>query len=236
MKIRCFILLLILLGGFKTKAQQNFTVKGIVFKNGSTDRIISATITNTTQHSTTQTDEFGTFAIVVALGDTLNISKTSFQEINKVIAKKQNMLVYLNNATVLTEVVVKAKSIKQEQKEILAGYKSKGVYNNGKTPFLMYIFNPLSALQNLLSKDAKNAKTFYKYISRENGEDFIDGKFNIMLIKNNTNINETDIAEFMYTYRPTYLDVKYWNDYDAIKYIKNSFLKYQETKKNNLRF
>jgi hypothetical protein len=231
MKIRYFLLLIIFLGWFKTQAQEKFMVKGIVFKNNSTDRVINATVANTSQNTITQTDDFGTFAIEVTLGDTLNISKTSFQEINKVIVKKQNILVYLNKATELTEVVVKAKSIKQEQKEILAGYKSKGVYNNGKTPFLMYIFNPLSALQNLLSKDAKNAKTFYKYISRENGESFVDGKFNIELIKANTNINETDIAEFMYAYRPKYLDVKYWNDYDAINYIKKAYLKYKEGKK-----
>ncbi len=231
MKIRYFLILIILVGWFKTYAQEKFIVKGIIFKNNSTDRIFNATVTNTTSKTTTQTDEFGTFAIEVLLGDTLNFSKSSFQEVNKIIVKKQNLLVYLNIATVLSEVVVKAKSVKQEQKEILAGYKSKGVYNNGKTPFLMYIFNPLTALQNLLSKDAKNAKTFYKYISRENGESFVDGKFNIALIKANTNISETDIAEFMYTYRPKYLDVKYWNDYDAINYIKKSYGKYKENKK-----
>lgn len=231
MKIWYLYLLILLLLWGKTQAQEVFILKGIVFKNNSTDRVVNATIANTNKQTTTQTDEFGTFAIVVALGDTLNVSKTGFQEIDKIISKKQNIIVYLNTATVLTEVVVKAKSVKQEQKDILAGYKSKGVYNNGKTPFLMYIFNPLTALQNLLSKDAKNAKTFYKYISRENGESFVDGKFNISLIKNNTNINESDIAEFMYMYRPKYVDIKYWNEYDAINYIKKSYLKYKQTVK-----
>lgn len=229
MKIWCFNLLILFLLWGKTQAQEVFTVKGIVFKNGSTERISSATIANINKNTSTQTDDFGTFAIEAALGDTLNVSKAGSQEINKIITKKQNIIVYLNAATVLTEVVVKAKSVKQEQKEILAGYKSKGVYNNGKTPFLMYIFNPLTALQNLLSKDAKNAKTFYKYISRENGESFVDGKFNITLIKNNTNINESDIAEFMYLYRPKYVDIKYWNEYDAINYIKKSYIKYKQT-------
>ena len=41
-------------------------------------------------------------------------------------------------------------------------------------------------------------------------------------------VSETDIAEFMYMYRPKYVDIKYWNEYDAINYIKISYLKYKE--------
>jgi hypothetical protein len=230
--MRNFILYLFLLlfSTLSSKAQESFPIKGIVFKKGGSERITSAEVRNITQKTSTQTDEFGTFSILVSLNDSLVISKSDYQEAIKVVLKRQNMIIYLNPTISLEEVTVKAKSVKQEQKEILEGYKSKGVYNNGKTPFLMYIFNPLTALQNLLGNDAKNARTFYRYVSRENGENVVDTRFNIALIKNNTSINESDIAEFMYLYRPKYIDVQYWNDYDAINYIKKSYQKYKKTK------
>ena len=230
MNRKLYFFALILLTTLNAKAQEVFSLKGIIFKNGGTERIVGAEIKNQTKKTSAQSDEFGTFSIVASLNDSLVISKNDFQEVLKVVLKKQNMIIYLNPSLRLQEVVIQGKSVKQEQKEILQGYKSKGVYNNGKTPFLMYIFNPLTALQNLLGDDAKNARTFYKYISRENGESVVDKRFNITLIKNNINIKETDIAEFMYIYRPKYIDVQYWNDYDSINYIKKSYKKYKQTK------
>ena len=215
---------------FSAKSQESFILKGIVFKKGATDRLVGAEIINATQSTHTVSDEFGTFSMVVFINDNLIIKKEFFQETVKVVLKKQNIIIYLSPSLRLDEVVVQGRSVKQEQREILEGYKSKGVYNNGKTPFLMYIFNPLTALQNLLGDDAKNARTFYKYISRENGESTVDKRFNITLIKNNINIKETDIAEFMYLYRPKYVNVQYWNDYDAINYIKQSYKKYKQPK------
>lgn len=222
-----FFLLLVLL---KINAQEVFTLKGIVFVNGKTERLNNAQIANQTKNTQTQTDDFGTFSIQVSINDILVISKANFQEITKVIIKKQNIILYLKPAQVLEEVIIKAKTQKAEQNEILEGYKSKGVYNNGKTPFLMYIFNPLTALQNLLGNDAKNARTFSKYISRENSESFVDAKFNATLINSNTNISQANLAEFMYLHRPTYQNAKYWNDYDAINYIKLQYIKYLSNK------
>lgn len=211
-------------------AQEIFELKGIVFQYGGTERVDNATVYNQTRRLSSTTDDFGTFSVRAALGDTLLISKSNYQETTKTVLKKQNIILYLKLALQLNEVVVKAKSVKQEQLEILDGYRAKGVYNNGKTPFLMYIFSPLTALNNLLGNDAKNARNFSKYIARENAETVVDRRFNITLIKNNTSIKETDMAEFMYLYRPKYEVVKYWNDYDAINYIKKSFKKYQKAK------
>ncbi|TAF45029.1 MAG: hypothetical protein EAZ51_07665 [Sphingobacteriales bacterium] len=230
MKFWAYSICLILFLHTKAEAQETFELKGIIFQLGGTERISKATVYNKTKNFTSLSDEFGTFSLPTAVGDTIILSKSNYQESTKIIAKKQNIIVYLKLALKLEEVVVKGKSIRQEQLEILDGYRAKGVYNNGKTPFLMYIFSPLTALNNLLGGDAKNARNFSRYIARENAETVVDRRFNINLIKNNTPIKDTEIAEFMYLHRPKYEVVKYWNDYDAINYIKKEFKKYQKTK------
>lgn len=225
-----FYMYLMIFISLQTKAQEIFDLKGIVFEFGGTERISQAYIYNKTKNIHSISDEFGTFTIRTSLGDTLLISKSNYQEVTKLILKKQNLIIYLKIALQLEEVVVKAKSVRQEQLEILDGYRAKGVFNNGKTPFLMYIFSPLTALNNLLGGDAKNARNFTTYVARENAESVVDKRFNITLIKDNISIEDSNIAEFMYLYRPKYELVKYWNDYDAINYIKKNYAKYQKTK------
>lgn len=214
-------------------AQERMLLKGLIFKKGTSQRLSNVTITNKVSKIKSISDVWGNFSIEANLGDTLLFKREDLQEYELPINKKQNLLIYLSEALVLKEVVVKEKSKQQEQKEILQDFRSKGVYFNGKPPLLAYIFTPLTALNELLGKDANNARRFGNYIARENAESEVDNHFNDALIKKTVAIKDEDLAEFKYLYRPKPEDVTYWNVYDDMKYIKDCFEKYQKRKKLN---
>lgn len=213
-------------------SQEKFIVKGIIFHDENKQRVENVIIKNLNTNENTITDTWGTFIISASLGDTLLFQKERFRDIVKIIAAKQNLVIYIKPSLILDEVIVQGKSRGAEQKEILDGYKSKGVYFNGSPSLLFSLFHPLTAIHELLSKDAKDAKRFVGYISRENAQSAVDRKFNPSLISQHIPIDEKDIAEFMYYYRPKPEQITNWNDYDVIKYIKDSYQKYLKEYKN----
>ncbi|MBC7654609.1 MAG: hypothetical protein H7098_09080, partial [Oligoflexus sp.] len=179
-------------------------------------------------------DDYGNFSINVSIGDTLVITKVNYQDQEKAIIQKQNLVIYLKKSITLNEVVVKQQTRKAEQKEILDGYRSKGVYYGGKPPIFAYIFTPLTALHELLGKDAADARRFGSYIYKENAETRVDAHFSVSIIKESVKIKDEEMVEFMYLYRPKPEDVTYRNRYDDMNYIKKSYQVYLKTKKDRL--
>jgi hypothetical protein len=210
----------------RSYGQEQFVLKGVVFSDLNKQRLPYVNIINQRTQVNIKSDEWGVFAITAQIGDTILIQKEGFQEFSKNISAKQNLVVYLKGVIKLEEVVVTQPSKKADQKEVLDDFRSKGVYFNGSPPLLFSIFHPLTAIHELLSKDANNAQRFVNYISRENAESAVDRKFNKWLIMKHIPIKDEDVAEFMFLYRPKPNQVTYWNDYDVIKYIKDSYQKY----------
>lgn len=213
-----------------THAQQEGILKGLVFKKGTSQRLQDISIENKTSKKFILSDEWGNFSISANIGDTLLFKKEGFQEFEKIIRDQQNLIIYLEASILLEEVVVKQKTTKQEQQEILDGYRSKGVYYNGNPPLLVYLFNPLTALHELLGKDANNAKNFGNYIQRENAESRVDAHFNAQIIRTSIKIKDNELVEFMYLYRPKPKEVIYRNTYDDMAYIKKSYRAYLKMK------
>jgi hypothetical protein len=211
-------------------AQEKVIFKGLIFTKGTSERLPDVQIKNKTSEEITLSDKWGNFSISAALGDTLLFQKNGLQDFEKAIDTKQNLLIYLAASILLEEVVIQQKSKKQEQQEILDGYKSKGVFYNGDPPFLVYLFNPLTALNELLGKDANNAKRFGNYIQKENAESRVDNHFNEQIIKKSIDIKDSEMVEFMYLYRPKPEDVMYRNTYDDMAYIKKSYRSYLKRK------
>lgn len=211
-------------------AQDHISLKGLIFKKGTSQRLSKVTIENKQSKIKSESDEYGNFLIEVNIGDTLYFYKYGLQDEETIITKKQNLIIYMSENLILQEVVVKEKSKQQEQKEILQDFRSKGVFYNGKPPLLAYLFTPLTALNELLGKDANNARRFGNYISRENAEVEVDRHFNDVVIKKAINIKEENLIEFKYLYRPKPEDVTYRNVYDDMKYIKDSYQKYKKRK------
>ena len=226
-----FLIFLLLFLSTITFAQEKITLKGLIFKRGSNQRLSNVMVKSSAYKVLTYSDEWGNFSISTTLGDTLVFQKDGLQDFEKVITQPQNLIIYLAAPLLLAEVVVKEKSKKLEQKEILEGFRSKGVFYNGNPPLLVYIFSPLTALNELLGKDANNAKRFGNYIERENAESNVDAHFNIQIIKISVAIKEKELVEFMYLYRPKPEDVIYRNTYDDMNYIKKSYQAYLNKKK-----
>lgn len=213
------------------KAQENFIIKGLIFRTSTSQRIGSVAIENKQKGLATFSDDFGNFSISAALGDTLTFKKQGFSDQEKIIIAKQNLIIYLNAALILDEVVVKGQTKKAEQREILDGYRSKGVYYNGNPPLLAYIFTPLTALNELIGKDANNARRFGNYVARENAESEVDKHFNATIIKTAVKIKDEDLAEFMFLHRPKPEEVTYWNYYDDLAYVRKAYQAFLKKKK-----
>ncbi len=205
-------------------------LKGLIFKKGTSQRLQDISVENKATKESVFSDEWGNFSISANIGDTLLFKKEGLQDFEKIIQDKQNLIIYLQTPILLEEVVVKQKTTKQEQQEILDGYRSKGVYYNGNPPLLVYLFNPLTALHELLGKDANNAKNFGNYIQRENAESRVDAHFNEQIIKTSIKIKDNELVEFMYLYRPKPEEVTYRNTYDDMAYIKKSYRTYLKRK------
>ena len=212
-------------------AQDRTNIKGIIFKKETNARLYAVKILNTKTNDVALSDIWGNFTIRATIGDTLYFEKEGFQNLEKIILSKQNLIIYLGEVIVLDEVVVKQQSKKKEQQEILAGFRSKGVFYNGKPPFLAYIFSPLTALNELIGKDANNAQRFAAYIKKENAQNNIDMHFNEQIIRKSIIIKDTELVEFMYLYRPKPEDVRYRNTYDDMAYVKKSYQEYRQRKK-----
>lgn len=212
-------------------AQDKMLLKGLIFKKGTSQRLSNVRIENKVSKDFTLSDEWGNFSIQTSLGDTLTFSKDGLQELEKSILAKQNLIIYMDATLMLEEVVVKEKSKPLQQKEILDGYRSKGVFYNGKPPLLAYIFSPLTALNELIGKDANNARRFGNYIERENAENNVDLHFNVQVIKKSVPIKDEEMIEFMYLYRPKPEQVTYWNNYDNMNYVRKSYTAYLMKKK-----
>ncbi|HET8830305.1 MAG TPA: carboxypeptidase-like regulatory domain-containing protein [Pelobium sp.] len=226
-----YILTLFLLVFCAANAQDKFIVKGLVFEKGSTSRIENVSVKLKNSALFTKTDEWGNFEIEVSIGDTLLFSKLNYEEAQKIIIAKQNLVIYLSKAIALNEVVVKEQSKSKQQQEILDGYRSKGVFFNGDPPLLAYLFAPLTALNELIGTDANNARKFGNYIERENAQSLVDRHFNEIVIRKAIEIPDSELVEFMYLYRPKPEDVLYWNYYDDMNYAKKSYAKFLERKK-----
>ena len=225
-----FSVLILIFFSLTTIAQQKIILKGLIFKKGTSQRLQDISIENKASKEFILSDEWGNFSISANIGDTLLFKKEGLQEFEKIIQDKQNLIIYLEAPILLEEVVVKQKTTKQEQKQILDGYRSKGVYYNGNPPLLVYIFNPLTALHELLGKDANNAKKFGSYVQRENAESRVDAHFNEQIIKTSIKIKDSELVEFMYLYRPKPEEVTYRNTYDDMAYIKKSYRAYLKRK------
>lgn len=211
--------------------QENFVLKGLIFRISTSQRLANVRVQNKNLDLITFSDDWGNFSIKAQLGDTLIFLREGFSEQEKVITAKQNLIIYLNAAQVLREVVVKGQTKKAEQQEILDGYRSKGVYYNGNPPLLVYIFNPLTAINELIGRDANNARRFGNYVARENAESDVDKHFNTSIIKTAVKIKDDELAEFMFLHRPKPEEVTYRNYYDDLAYVRRAYEVFLKKKK-----
>lgn len=209
-------------------AAQETMVKGAVLESGTRNRIALAEITNKRNHYVVGSNDLGLFEIKAAVGDTLVFVKRDFSDREVVVGANSTITVQLTRTT-LDQVDIMGQNKKQEMNAIKRDFRNKGSFYAGKPPLLSYIFTPLTALYELVGKTPKNARRFNRYYNNELMQGEIDGLFNETKIQKETDLKGADLENFMLNYRPDYEQAQKWTDYDATKYIRDSYKKYTDT-------
>jgi len=175
-------------------------------------------------------DELGGFSIKTAVGDTLLFNKTGYAPLKQVVTGPTDIVVYMQPVVVLQGVTIKSESSKQELKDVITTYRSKGLYFDGKPPLSLFSpfgGSPITGFYELFSRDAKNERRFIKFSKEESEAITVDGRYTRSLVKRVTNLSDEDVIKFMQQYRPSYEDIQAWNDYELIAHIKKYLVYYK---------
>ncbi|TCD12670.1 hypothetical protein EZ449_01095 [Pedobacter frigidisoli] len=230
--LRLIFLLSILVLSFKTEAQE-FTMSGVVIEKGSNVRIALAEINNLRSKMGETSNELGIFHLKTKIGDTLLIKKRNLIDQKLVVKTDDDLVIYLiRGSTNLEEVTVKGQTKKQEMEDIKRDLKRNGSFFEGKPPLILlnpFGGSPITFFYELFGKTPAKARQFNRYYRKELQLIEIDKFFNKTLISNNTDLKGRDLDKFMLDYSPTSSLVTNWNNYDAVKYIKESAKKYTDT-------
>jgi hypothetical protein len=219
------------LHGF-VSAQQTLSIKGIIFKKNASERIPQALITDLNNKVMMISDDLGGFNIKTAIGDTLFITKSGFTPQKRIIIDGNDLAVYMQPVVELKQVVIKEQTKKQELNEVMRQYRSQGTFYNGKPPAWSFLNSPLTGLYELFGKTPNNARRFAEFTKNELEYSEVRRRYTKDLVKNVTKLPDEELAKFMEVYTPSFEDLKQWNDYELIMYIKKNF-EYYEKHKND---
>lgn len=232
-RIIAFVLVLLTL--FSSEKALSQTIKaqqGAVLKRGSNLRISGASIKNKRSQFSVASNGMGIFSILASPGDTLEVSAIGYMSYSRVVTDFNDAIVYLQEITRLEEVVVTGKSLESDLNDIKDAYRSKGSYYGGKPPVLAYIFNPLSALGERFGKTGKRARRFNEFANQELEYQEVARRFNDLSIRNAIpDIKPEELQDFRADYLPTVEQMRFWNEYDLVVYIRKSYKEFKSKEK-----
>jgi hypothetical protein len=215
---------------FKASAQQLFTINGVIFKKPGTERAAGILIKNLRNKDIIVSNEFGGFSIKAAEGDTLLFSKIGFTEQKMAITGKGDIVVYLQSVIKLGEVTIQGQTKRQELNEVMGQYRSQGTFYNGKPPLLSFLASPITGIYELFGTTPNRARRFAAYSKGELEYAEVQKRYTLALVKRATNTPDSIAKKFMEYYRPSFEDLKEWDDYELIRRIKRSYDYYDKTK------
>ncbi|MFI5451632.1 hypothetical protein ACHMWN_05685 [Pedobacter sp. UC225_61] len=224
-----FFSMLLVLSSATAFAQQEFMLNGVLLENGTKIRVALGEISNKRNRYSVGSNDMGLFQIRAVVGDTLEIIKRGFNDVQVVVASTKDMVITLNRGTTLNEVVINGQSKKQALDAIKNDFKNKGSFYDGKPPLFSFIFSPLTAIYELFGRTPRNARRFNNMYVSELQNNQVDLLFNKSTINKNTGLEGKELENFMVNYRPDYEKAKNWTVYDATKWIKDSYKKYTDT-------
>ncbi|MFF5382169.1 hypothetical protein [Pedobacter suwonensis] len=233
--LKIILLFIIIIKGIKLNAQ-DFLLKGVVIEKGSNVRVALAAITNIRSKMGASSNDIGMFQLNARIGDTLFIQKKNLNDQKVVVKTADDLVVFLvRGSTMLAEVTVKGQTKKQEMEDIKRDLKHNGSFFAGKPPLIL--LNPLGGspitfFYELFGKTPARARKFNRYYKKELSLIEVDKFFNKNLVVDNTTLTGKDLDKFLLDYYPTRSMTINWNNYDAVKYIKESAKKYTDTLKH----
>ena len=232
MQLRLLFFIFFLIISFAVEAQQSFLLHGIVIKKGSTDRLAQVLITNRHTNMKMMSDELGWFKINVSVGDTLIFAAPDYTDVEQVVQSTRDMAVYMQPVIKLNQVTIQGKSEKQELNDVMQDYRKQGTFYNGKPPALSMLTSPLTGLYELFGKTPARARHFAQYSKDELEYSTVRKRFTKDLVKRITKIPDDELQNFMDNFTPGYDQLKDWNDYEMISYIRKSYTTFEKNKAN----
>ena len=206
------------------KAQsQDQAISGLILEKGTDNRIEDANVTNLRTRQVVSSNSFGVFNIEVSVGDSISISKVGYGPVKTAIHTLGDILIDLQPGLQIETVIVTRSTKEAEMNTYLKDFEKKGIYNGGHNRVGTYLASPATALYNLFGQEAKNAKRFERYMTKELEATKIDRIFNKSLVSSLTNLEGEELQSFMDMYRPSLSSVERWGEYDLMSYITNSF-------------
>ncbi len=231
-RLCAFVVLLSVCFCNDTKAQKLFVATGVTFQKATQTRVSQTLVNNLNRRTISKSDEFGVFRIQAAIGDTLLFSKNMYTTQTIVVQRDELLSVYLQPVVTLEQVTIAEKNTRQELNATLENYRKNTPFGTLHPGILPSIFSPISGLQNLFGKTAKNARRFEEYSKREMEAVEIEKRYNKGVIKKIVDIPDEDITAFMMAFTPSYDQIRVWADYDIIKYVQDSYAFFVKNKEN----
>lgn len=229
-RIICAFFLICFVNGF-ARGQQVFNIKGVVFKKSSAERVSQVLVTNLKSQVMMMSDELGGFSIKAQAGDTLLVTKNDYTPQKIAVTSGDDQVIYLQPVIQLNEVTIKSLTKKQELNEVLRQYRSQGTFFGGHSPPLMtWLNSPLTGLYEIFGKTPGEARRFATFAKGEMEATEVDRRYTRELVKNVTKLPDDEVLKFMQEFTPSFDDLKGWNDYQLIMYIKKSLAYYQKNK------
>lgn len=223
-----FILPLFLMSVLYLCAQER-SVQGLLIDRSGFSRISNASVTNKKNAQIRLSSDLGLFRISASIGDTIVISKIGYSDLVMVLPSFEDLVLKLQPVIQLSEVTVQAQSKKQELDELKDQYRKKGSYYAGKPPLLAYVFQPLTALYELIGKTPGQARRFNSYYMTELQQTEIDRRFNTYTVQRITGLGGNELKNFMVVYRPGFDYLSRLDEYGLIRYVKQSLITYNSS-------
>jgi len=230
MRIRFTLQLLVCFCFVLNASAQEFTLKGVISKKSTPERVGQVMIKNLRTNITLMSDDLGWFTVKVSVGDTLLFSKEKFTPQKIEVLNNSDMPVYLQPQIVLAEVKITGQTKRQEVNEIMGDYRKQGTFYAGKPPVTSFITNPLTGIYELFGQTPNRAKRFAQFSKGEIEQAEVNRRYNIAFVKQATKIqSDTEAQRFMNYYTPTFEELKGWNDYDLLSHIQKSYEYYKNS-------
>lgn len=223
----CFLLF------FGDSRAQEKTIQGIIFDQGTKERVAKVLVSNLRTKANTFNNLKGEFNISARINDLLIFSKTGYFNDTIKISTLQTLPVYLKRSSiVLREVTIRDSALSAQKKLDENKKEFNKVYGALANKDLLTVGSNgagigIDAIYNLLSRRGRNASKLRETIDRDYKAQIVDARFNRIAVGAVTGLKGDLLSSFMYRYRPDYNLVVLLNDYDFISYIKSCYNRFR---------
>jgi hypothetical protein len=210
-RLKYTIALILMLGGFMAKAQDNH-IRGQVIETGTNNKLSDVLVQNTNNNQVILTAQNGSFDIRGLLGHTLIFSSPGYVSDTLYITDlKYKSITMTPLGIALREVNVRGQRFNPRTE-----YRQ--VYEKSK----VYVLSPTS----WFGKDAKDARRLKRYFEREVNERHVDSVFTKAYVGSIVPLKDRELENFMILYRPSYEFIRSNKAESLAAYINDSYKKY----------